>query len=108
MDGERVPVEIGSAPGYNTPVLFHANISAGKGSVEEAVFGSDVDFTRSISTSDMSCPIEKLTRIWIDNEIKYNEDGTVDGDSADYKVAAKPAKGLSNIMIAIKELPEGK
>ena len=106
-EGNLIPVEIGVVPGYFDPVLFYANISAGKGSAQEAVFGSDVDYTRTISTTDMSCQIDELSRIWIDNEIKYNDDGTVNPDSADYKVAAYPAKGLDNIVIAIKKLPKG-
>lgn len=106
VDGELKPIELGTVAGYNEPVLFSANISAGKGSAQEAVFGSDVDYTRTISTTDMSCPIDELTRIWIDNEVKYNADGTVNADSADYKVAAYPARGLNNIVIAIKKLPK--
>lgn len=105
-DGNLIPIEIGVVPGYSDPVLFYANISAGRGSTQEAVFGSDVDYTRTISTSDMSCPIDELTRIWIENEPQYNADGTVNADSADYKVAAYPAKGLNNIVIAIKKLPK--
>ena len=108
VDGERIPVDMGTMAGYSKPVLFHANISAGKGEAEIAVFGTSLDFSRVISTCDMTCPIDELTRIWIDNEVQYNADGTVDGDSADYKVAAKPAKSLNNIVIAIKELPKGK
>lgn len=108
VEGKSVPVEIGNAPGYNTPVLFYANISAGKGTAQEEVFGTGIDFTRTISTSDMSCPIDELSLIWIDSKTEYNADGTVNADSADYKVAAKPAKGLNNIMIAIKALPKGK
>lgn len=107
VDGELKPVEIGTVAGYNKPVFFSANISSGKGGAQEAVFGSDVDYTRTISTTDMTCPIDELTRIWIDNEIKYNADGTINADSADYKVAAYPAKGLNNIVIAIKKLPKG-
>lgn len=106
IDGEKIPIEIGTVAGYNEPVLFYANISAGKGSAEEAVFGTSLDFSRTISTCDMTCPINELSLIWIDNEVKYNDDGTVDSDSADYKVAAKPAKSLNNIVIAIKELPK--
>lgn len=106
-EGNLIPIEIGVVPGYSDLVFFYANISAGKGSAQKAVFGSDVDYTRTISTTDMSCPIDELTRIWIDNEVKYNADGTVNGDSADYKVAAYPAKGLNNIAIAIKKLPKG-
>lgn len=107
VDGELIPIPIGTQAGYNNPVLMRANISAGKGNMDVTVFGSNVDFSRVISTTDRICPINKLTRIWIDNEIKYNEDGTVDGDSADYEVCAKPAKSLNSILIAIKLLPEG-
>ena len=71
------------------------------------VFGSSVDYSRTISTCDMTCPITKLTRIWIGCEPKYNDDGSVNGDSANYEVAAPPAKSLNGIVIAIKELPEG-
>ena len=28
IDGEKIPVEIGTEPGYSDPVLFYANISA--------------------------------------------------------------------------------
>lgn len=107
VDNELKPIELGTQAGYNEPVLFYANISAGKGSTQEAVFGSDVDYTRTISTCDTTCPIDELSRIWIDNEVRYNADGTVNADSADYKVAAYPARGKSNIVIAIKKLPKG-
>lgn len=107
VDGELIPIPIGTVAGYNEPVVFYANISAGKGDVQADVFGSSVDYSRTISTCDMSCPITKLTRIWIGCEPRYNEDGSVDGDSANYEVAAPPAKSLNGIVIAIKELPEG-
>lgn len=106
VDGEQIPVEIGSAPGYNAPVLFYANISSGRGDAQADVFGSSVDYTRTISTTDMTCPIDELSLIWINNRVEYNTDGTVNPDSADYKVAAYPAKSLYNIVIAIKKLPE--
>lgn len=105
VDGTQIPIELGTMAGYNEPIIFHANISAGKGSAQESVFGTDVDYTRTISTTDMTCPIDILTILWVDVEPQYLADGTVDPDSADYKVAAKPAKGLNSIMIAIKALP---
>lgn len=107
IDGEIVPIPIGTMAGYNKPVVFYANISAGKGDVHADVFGSSVDYSRTISTCDMACPITKLTRLWIGCEPQYNEDGSVSGDSANYEVAAPPAKSLNGIVIAIKELPEG-
>lgn len=107
VDGKKIPQKLGVMAGYNKPVLFHANISAGKGSVQDSPFGSDVDYTRTISTCDMTCPIDELSLIWIESMPKYKDDGTVDADSADYKVAAYPARGLNNIVIAIKKLPKG-
>lgn len=107
IDGEQCPIELGTVAGYNKPVLFYANISAGKGDAQADVFGSNVDYTRTISTTDMTCPIDELSLIWIENEPQYNADGTVNPDSADYKVAAYPAKSLNNIVIAIKKLPKG-
>lgn len=107
VDGELSPIPIGTMAGYNEPVIFYANISAGKGDVQADVFGSSVDYSRTISTCDMDCPITKLTRLWIGCEPQCNEDGSVDGDSANYEVAAPPAKSLNGIVIAIKELPEG-
>lgn len=107
VDGELIPIPIGTMAGYNEPVIFYANISAGKGDVQADVFGSSVDYSRTISTCDMDCPITKLTRLWIGCEPQYNEDGSVNGDSANYEVAAPPAKSLNGIVIAIKELPEG-
>lgn len=108
VDGESFPREIGTKAGYNKPVYFSASVSPGKGSAQEEVFGTDVDFTRTISTTDLSLPIDELSLIWIENEPKYLDDGTVDPDSADYKVAAKQAKGLNSLMIAIKALPKGR
>lgn len=107
VDGERIPSILGVVAGYSEPVEFYTNISAGMGNSQDAPFGSDVDYTRTISTCDMTCPINELSLIWIENEPKYNADGTVDSDSADYKVAAYPAKGLNNIVYAIKKLPKG-
>ena len=107
VDGELIPIPIGTMAGYNEPVIFYANISAGKGDVQADVFGSSVDYSRTISTCNMDCPITKLTRLWVGCEPKYNDDGSIDGDSANYEVAAPPAKSLNGIVIAIKELPEG-
>lgn len=107
IDGEKIPIELGTVAGYNEPVIFYANISAGRGEAQADVFGSSVDYTRTISTTDMTCPIDELSLIWIENKPQFNADGTVNPDSADYKVAAYPAKSLNNIVIAIKKLPKG-
>lgn len=104
IDGEKVPIETGNTKaGYSSPVFFHANISAGKGTAQTEVFGKEIDFTRTISSTDMSLPIDENSLIWYETEPKMNADGTADPDSADYAVAAPPAKGLNSVMIAIKK-----
>lgn len=107
IDGEKYPRIIAERAGYNKPAFFDANVSAGKGTAQEDVFGKDIDFTRTISTTDLTLPIDELSLVWIESEPKYLEDGTVNPNSADYKVAAKPAKSLNQLMIALKALPKG-
>lgn len=88
--------------GYSAPVSFYANISAGKGSSQEEVFGKEIDFTRTICTTDMNCQINEHSLIWIETEPALKPDSTADPDSADYTVATRPARSLNSIMIAIK------
>ena len=88
--------------GYSPPVSFYANLSPGKGSAQAAVFGTDIDFTRSISTTDMDLPITETSLVWYETEPVLLEDGTADPDSADYEVAAPPADGLNELVIALK------
>lgn len=88
--------------GYSAPVSFSANISAGRGDSQDAVFGKEIDFTRTISTTDMTCPINEHSLIWIETEPVLKADETADPNSADYTVATLPARSLNSIMIAIK------
>lgn len=88
--------------GYSAPEFFNANLSAGKGSAQADIFGVNVDFTRTISTTDLSLPITETSLVWYETEPKLLKDGTVDPDSADYKVAAPPAAGLNELVIALK------
>lgn len=88
--------------GYDEPVMFNASISTGNSDAEEAPFGSNVSYDRVIVTTDMSLPIDENSIIWKDNSILYNEDGTVDWNSADYRVASRPLDGLDSMRIAVK------
>ena len=87
---------------YSAPVVFYANLSAGKGSAQADIFGVNVDFTRTISTTELSVPITETSLVWYETEPKLLEDGTADPKSADYKVAAPPAVGLNELIIALK------
>lgn len=94
--------ELETRAGYKNPVLFRANLSAGKSNAEESPFGKDVSYDRVISTCDMDLLIDENSLIWVKNKPVFNADGTVNPDSADYEVSAPPLDGLDNLLIAIK------
>ena len=102
IDGEQVPVEISTSnAGYSAPIKYSANISAGKGESDASVFGINLDYTRSISTSDKNLSITNTSLIWIETVPLLNTDGSANPDSSDYTVALT-APSLNALSIAIK------
>lgn len=95
--------ELETRAGYKEPVLFFASLSTGQSDAEESPFGKNVSYDRVISTCDTSLPIDENSLIWVKNKPVFNSDGTVNGDSADYEVAALPLDGLNSLRIAIKK-----
>lgn len=96
--------ELESIIGYSDPVKFKASLSTGQSNAEESPFGNNVSYDRVISSSDTTLPIDENSIIWVKNKPTYNADGTVNGDGADYKVAALPLDGLNSLRIAIKKV----
>lgn len=89
-------------PGYENPVEFKANLSAGSSDAEEQPFGTNVQYDRIILLYDMDCPIDENSRIWVKDKPTYN--GLIaDPDSADYEVAASPLDSLNVLRIAIRK-----
>lgn len=107
VDGERIPVELGTVAGYNEPVIFYANIAMSGGEAEAKEYGvSTSDYEAVLVLSDKTLGITETSRIWHTTEPKINTDGTVDGDSADYSVlAVKPS--LNGMKYLLKKLPKG-
>lgn len=107
VDGERIPVELGTVAGYNEPVIFYANIAMSGGEAEAKEYGvSTSDYEAVLVLSDKTLGITETSRIWHTTEPKINTDGTVDGDSADYSVlAVKPS--LNSVKYLLKKLPKG-
>ena len=90
---------------YSVPKVFYDNLSAAKGIVGTEAFGVTANDTKTVSTSDVNLPITETSRIWCETEPVLNDDGTADGDSADYSVE-QIAKSLNGLMIALKKLPK--
>ena len=109
--GEKIPVadesggeEFEYRIGYSQPVKFRACLSTGQSNAEESPFGANISYDRVISTVDTSLPIDENSIIWIKAKPTYLEDGSVDGSTADYKVAAPPLDGLNSLRIAVKKV----
>ena len=78
-------------------------MSAGHGSTYANVFGADVEYTRTIMTTDMKLPIAETSLVWYETKPVFKDDGSVDGNSADYEVSAPPANGLDVLVIALRK-----
>ena len=86
-------------PGYGEPVMMRANISASRGSAGFDLFGSDLQYSKTISTCDMDCPITEETAIWIDREPTDENENPVPHNY----VVKGIAKSLNNIVYAVAE-----
>lgn len=107
IDGEKIPIELGTVAGYNEPVLFYANIAMSGGEAEAKEYGFDIgSYEAVLVTTDKSLPISETSRIWHTTEPKINADGTVDSDSADYSVLAVK-QSLNSVKYLLKKLPKG-
>lgn len=89
VDGELHPRILSEQAGYNNPVSFSANIAMSGGETEAKEYGlNSTDYEAVIVTTDKTLPMDELSLIWQKTAPVINPDGTVDGDSADYKVIA--------------------
>ena len=86
-------------PSYGTPVEMKANISAAKGSADFELFGSDLRYSKTIVTDDLSCPITEESAIWIDLEPTDEQEQPVPHNY----VVKGVAKSLNSITFAIAE-----
>lgn len=51
---------------YGTPTAMYANIAPANGTAIIEQFGVDSRYTRLISTTDMGCPLDLQSVLWID------------------------------------------
>lgn len=88
-DGNEIPLETGETKiVYENPVEFLGNISLSGGESEAVEFGLNLaDYEAILVVAKNTLPINEASRIWYNTEPTYNEDGTVNESSADYKVA---------------------
>ena len=92
---------------YGAPVEMRANISPADGSTYDAIFGKDLQYSKTLVTCNMDCPIDEESVLWIGKDPYVSQ---VSGSSTisvltphNYTVT-KVARGLGNIVYAIKQV----
>ena len=111
--GERIPV-------YKEPVKMLANISHATGQSSTEIFGNLENYDKVIVTTDMNCPIDENSVLFIDKDVEFTEartyqesetvlgaatDGieTVEIPAYDY-VVRRVAKSINSISIAVRKV----
>ena len=85
---------------YSEPVEMKANISPSRGYADMEIFGKDLDYTRTICTDDLSCPITEESILWIDKE-PFDHLGNA---SSYNNIVTQIAKSLNNIVYAVRKV----
>lgn len=79
---------------YGDPKPLWINVSAAAGRAQYIAFGHFTQYTRTLITSDMKCPLKEYDAVWL------NSDPT---GEPNYTVVRK-ADGLDSLMYAIQEV----
>lgn len=80
--------------GYGAQISAWMSVSANKGEASIEPFGTDLDYTKTVITDDMTCPIDESSHLWINK----NPSGPYN-----YSVV-RVAKSLNHITYAVKEV----
>lgn len=77
---------------YTEPIEMKAYVTANKGEAQTEAFGTDLNYTRTIYTDDINCPIDENSIIWVNGNEMYDH------------IVVRKAKSLNSIAYAIKEI----
>ena len=89
LDGEMVPVKVGTTQGYTAPVPFKANLSFDSGETQQSEYGLSVgDYDAVISANKGELPLSERSLIWHKSRPETDERGLAVPESADYRVIA--------------------
>jgi hypothetical protein len=84
---------------FSSPLPFQANISANVGQEAIEVFGSQTEYSRTVSIAGSDCPLVEGCRVWFG--IEPNEDGT----NHNYTVA-RVADSKNGYLVALREVTQ--
>ena len=94
--------EYGNATGeyeltYGNPKPLWINVSAARGTADVEQFGINANYSKTMVTEDINCPITETTRLWV---------GRSPEEPHNY-VVASVAKSINSVTYAIKEVSVG-
>lgn len=106
VDGEKVPVETGEYQIIDEKLVdFKANINSTLTEAFIKAFGVDDSSDKAtIVCVKNKIPLKVGMRIWRNSEVEYNEDGSIDIDSADYVVVATNDEALNEDSFLLKKV----
>ena len=87
-EGNKIPLETGDTKiTYSKPVEFYGNIAMSGGEVEVQEFGLNLaDYQAILVLGKNTLPLTETSLIWQNMKPKFNQDETLDENSADYKI----------------------
>ena len=79
---------------YGSPALLRCNVSANMGQETVEGFGSQTEYSRTISLTGSECPLAEGTRVWfgVDPEGKFNY------------IVARVADSKNGFLVALREV----
>ena len=84
---------------YTTPLLLLANVSASIGQAAVEVFGSQTEYTRTVSLSGQSCPLVENSLVWF---------GVTPEQGGHNYIVARVADSKNGFLVALREVtPHG-
>lgn len=86
---------------YGEPVSYRINVSPARGNVEKEIFGLDCNYTKTMTTADMDCPIAEDSLLWIGIS---PESDIVGVQNPHNYVVVRKAISMHDIVYAIREV----
>ena len=82
---------------FSSPLHFQANVSANVGQEAVEVFGSQTEYSRTVSIAGAECPLVEGCRVWFGVEPNYT------ADNHNYTVA-RVADSKNGYLVALREV----
>lgn len=85
---------------YSTPTAIKINVSAARGESDMEMFGINANYTKTLVTNNMNCPLTEGTVLWID-KAPYDSSSNI---TAYNYIVTEVAKSINSITYAVKKV----